>query len=78
MNDKECEINNLKENEQVFQNQCDELGPIISKCNETIKYQTSSFKILTEQKNLETTNFKTISDTNQILFKQNNDINNHT
>ena len=78
MNDKECEINNLKENEQVFKNQCDELGSIISKCNETIKYQTSSFKILTEQKNLETTNFKTISDTNQILFKQNNDINNHT
>ena len=68
---------NLKEKEQVFQNQSDELRSIISNCNETVKLQTSNFKNLTEQKNLATENFKTFSDANKTLFKQNNDLNNH-
>ena len=50
LKDKEYEINNLKEKEQVFQNQSDELRSIISNCNETVKLQTSNFKNLTVQK----------------------------
>ena len=33
LTDKEYEINNLKENEQVYKNQSNELRSIISRCN---------------------------------------------
>ena len=70
LTDKNNEINILKENLKIYENQSDQLRTHVLKCNESIKNHEKTIKNLTEQKDSEMANFKNLSEKNEALEKR--------